>query len=318
MKPNLLWCIMMNYGAQSEYSKLKSVLMHIPGEEINLINGSNREEYLFREVPHLEKFREEHIKFMEALKAEGVRIYLVEENVCEETKEVIKMCPNMVFTRDTGTITKRGAIIGRMAHQARHAEPLIVMEALKNIGVPIHMIMKPPEIFEGGDAVWLDEESLMIGYGSRTNEEAILKIIMENLGVTCEKIISVPLPRRRVHLDGTLMILSENIAVTRIEDISMYPSKIYSKNNVIRVVNLADWLRKNGYELITVTDREDRMFGANLVGIGNGKVFSYIWNKRVMKELEKRGFDVIGIEGYELVKGGGGLHCMILPLEREG
>lgn len=305
----------MNYGAQSEYSRLKSVLMHIPGEEVNIVDGSNREVYLFREVPHLEKFREEHLKFMEALKTEGVRVYLVEEYVCEETKNIIEMCPNMLFTRDTGTITIKGAIIGRMANQARHAEPLIVMEALKNIGVPIHMVMKPPEIFEGGDAVWLNEETLMIGYGTRTNEEAILRIVMENIGVICENIITIPLPRRRVHLDGTLMILSEDIAVTRIEDISMYPSKIYSKNNV-KIVNLANWLRENKYELITVTDREDRMFGANLVAIGNKKIFSYIWNRRIMRELEKRGFDVIGIEGYELVKGGGGLHCMILPIER--
>jgi N-dimethylarginine dimethylaminohydrolase len=74
---------------------------------------------------------------------------------------------------------------------------------------------------------------------------------------------------------------------------------------------------EKGYELITVTDREDRMFGANLVAIGDRKVLSYVWNRRIMRELERRGFDVIGVEGYELVKGGGGLHCMILPIERE-
>lgn len=306
----------MKYGAQSEYNRLKKVLMHIPDEEINLVDGSNKDVYLFREVPHLEKFREEYFKFVEILKKEGVEIYLVEDFVSEETRDAIKMCPNMVFTRDCGAITKKGAIIGRMAHHTRHAEPIIVMEVLENIGVPIQMIMEPPEIFEGGDAVWLNEEILMIGYGTRTNEEAIMRIMLENLGVTCEKIIAVPLPRRRVHLDGTLMILSEDTAVTRIEDISMYPSRIYSRDG-IGIINLPKWLRKNGYELITISDREDRMFGANLVNIGNKKVISYIWNTRVMKELEKKGFDVIGVEGYELVKGGGGLHCMILPIERE-
>lgn len=306
----------MNYGAQSEYKKLKSVLMHIPGNEINLIDGSNRETYLFREVPDLEKFREEYIKFMEILRGEGVKIYLIEESVCEETLEIINMCPNMIFTRDTGTITSNGAIIGRMAYQARCIEPLIVMEALRDLKIPIQTIMKPPEIFEGGDAVWLREDTLMIGYGTRTNEEAIQRIIMENLYKTCEKIISVPLPRRRVHLDGALMVLSENIIVTRVEDISMYPS-IMCTEKYIKAINLAKWLERNNYELITITDREDRLFGANLVGIGDRKVLSYIWNRRIIRELEKRGFDVIGVEGYELVKGGGGLHCMILPIERE-
>ena len=36
-----------------------------------------------------------------------------------------------------------------------------------------------------------------------------------------------------------------------------------------------------------------------------------------MKELEKCGFDVISVDGHEIVKAGGGLHCMILPLLRE-
>ncbi|MEM3615664.1 MAG: arginine deiminase family protein, partial [Candidatus Methanomethylicia archaeon] len=233
----------MNYGAQSEYKRLKSVLMHIPGDEINLVDGSSREAYLFREVPDLEKLREEHMKFMEILKGEGVKIYLVEESVCEEIFEIINMCPNMIFTRDTGTITSNGAIIGRMAYQARCVEPLIVMEALGSLKIPIQTIMKPPEIFEGGDAVWLREDTLMIGYGTRTNEEAIRKIVMENIGKTCEKIIAVPLPRRRVHLDGALMVLSENIIVTRIEDISMYPSTMYTEK-CIKAINLAKWLKR--------------------------------------------------------------------------
>jgi len=307
----------MGYGAQSEYGKLKSVLMHIPGEEVNIVNGSNREDYLFREVPDLDKFREEHEKFVKILKEEGVKVYLVEEEVSGELNEAIKLCPNMVFTRDTGTVTRDGAIIGRMKHHARSVEPLIVMEALKNIGVPIQMVMDAPAIFEGGDAVWLNEETLMIGYGPRTNEEAVKKIVMNGLGKTFKNLISVPLPMRRVHLDGGLMILSNNVAVTRIEDISMYPSKMYMEDGKIRIINLAKWLMEKGYELITVTDREDRVFGANLVAIGDRKVLSYIWNRSIMRELERRCFDVIVVEGYELVKGGGGLHCMILPIERE-
>jgi len=307
----------MRYGAQSEYGKLKSVLMHIPGEEINIVSGSNREDYLFREVPDLDRFKYEHEKFVKILKEEGVRVYLVEEEVSGELIEAIKLCPNMVFTRDNGTITKSGAIIGRMKHHARSVEPIIVREALKNIGVPIQAVIEAPAIFEGGDAVWLDEETLMIGYGPRTNEEAVKKVLMEGLGKTFKNLIAVPLPGRRVHLDGALMILSDKIAVTRIEDISMYPSKMYMEDGRIKIINLAKWLMEKGYELITVNDREDRMFGANLVAIGEMKVLSYLWNRRIMRELEKRGFDVIGVEGYELVKGGGGLHCMILPIERE-
>jgi len=309
---------MREFGAQNEYSKLREVLMHIPGDEICLINGENRNEYLFREVPDPERFREEHVKFIEVLKSEGIEVQLVEE-ILKNTDyiEIIEMCPNMIFIRDTGTITKIGAIIGRMSKIARHAEPLIVKEALKKLNVPVALEIKSPGEFEGGDAVWLDERTLMIGYATRTNEEAVKQIanllLKEEI---VEKVIAVPLPRGRVHLDGGLMILSPTTAVTRIEAISTYPSKIISANEV-KLINLAEWLKRKGYELITVTEREDRIFGANLVAIGENKVLSYVWNRRIMRELEKRGFDVLGIEGYELVKGGGGLHCMILPIRRD-
>ena len=155
----------------------------------------------------------------------------------------------------------------------------------------------------------------MIGHATRTNEYAIEQIKKRILGRSAKMIMAVPLPRRRVHLDGTIMILSDNTAVTRIEDISTYPSKVYSEDKV-KLIKLPKWLEERGFELISITDREDRLFGANLVGIGKNKVLSYSWNTRIMRELEKRGFDVIGIEGYELVKGGGGLHCMILPILR--
>lgn len=307
----------MEYGAQSEYGKLIKTVMHIPGEEINLVDGENRRDYLFREVPDLDKLREEHYKLMEALKSEGVEVILIEE-VLKNTEliEIIKMCPNAFFTRDTGTITNIGAIIGRMAKPCRAAESLIMVETLKKIGIPIALKIDAPATFEGGDAVWLNEETLMIGYVTRTSEDAVNTIIKEILGKTAKRVIAVPLTKERVHLDGTLMILSEDVAVSRVEGISMYPSKIYEEES-IKLVNLPKWLESQGYEIIKVKKREDRLFGANLLCIGNNKVLSYTWNRRIMKELEKRGFDVIGIDGYELIKAGGGIHCMVLPILRK-
>ncbi len=305
------------YGAQSEYGKLVKAIMHVPGEEINLVNGENRRDYLFREVPDLEKLREEHYKLMKTLKDEGVQIILLEEVLKgTDLMEIIEMCPNAFFTRDTGTVTKLGAIIGRMAKPCRAAEPIIMMEALKRIGVPITLKVEAPATFEGGDAVWLGEETLMIGYETRTSEDAVNQIAKLVLGKAAEKVIAVPLTKDRVHLDGTLMILSKEVAVSRVEGISTYPSKIYSKEGV-KLINLLNWLEKQGYEVIRVSNRDDRLFGANLLCIGDGKILSYEWNRRVIKELEKRGFDVIGIEGYELIKAGGGLHCMVLPILRK-
>ena len=40
----------MGFGAQTEYGKLKTVLMHRPSEELRRVNPGNRDAYLFRDV----------------------------------------------------------------------------------------------------------------------------------------------------------------------------------------------------------------------------------------------------------------------------
>ena len=49
----------------------------------------------------------------------------------------------------------------------------------------------------------------------------------------------------------------------------------------------------------------------------NKKILIYEWNKRIIMELERSGIEVISIPGKELVKGGGGPHCMTCPILRE-
>ena len=40
----------MEYGAQTEYGRLRKVLMHRPTEELGRITPDNRDAYLFRDV----------------------------------------------------------------------------------------------------------------------------------------------------------------------------------------------------------------------------------------------------------------------------
>jgi arginine deiminase len=79
---------------------------------------------------------------------------------------------------------------------------------------------------------------------------------------------------------------------------------------------LGEYLEKKGFELVYTNDTEVRMFGTNIVGLGEGKCVSYEWNERIIKILEDRGFDVIGIAGSQLSIGCGGPHCMTAPILR--
>ena len=51
--------------------------------------------------------------------------------------------------------------------------------------------------------------------------------------------------------------------------------------------------------------------------LGNDKVISFKNNKIVNEKMSALGFKVIEIDLVEILKGGGGPHCMTFPLLRE-
>lgn len=69
----------MKFNIQNEYSDLKSVLVHRPGNEINRILPSNMKQFLFDDIPYLELMQEEHDSFVELLKSKGANVFYIEK-----------------------------------------------------------------------------------------------------------------------------------------------------------------------------------------------------------------------------------------------
>ncbi|MCR4998297.1 MAG: nitrate reductase, partial [Lachnospiraceae bacterium] len=75
-------------------------------------------------------------------------------------------------------------------------------------------------------------------------------------------------------------------------------------------------LEKRKIEIISVPEAAIFMHGCNLQALGNHRVLSLKRNSLVNAELSKRGMDVIELDITEILKAGGGPHCMTFPLER--
>ncbi len=305
----------MEFGAQTEYERLRSVLMHRPTEELKLITPGNKDAYLFRDVVYWKAFQEEHDFFTDALKGEGISVTLLGDLLNEEQRRVANRLPNLVYTRDVLGVNNLGAMVLRMTYQPRFPEPILIEEGMKKLGIPVALKVTPPGLVEGGDFVWLDEETLMMGFGTRSNEVGVEMVKEILLGRNVKEMIAVPLPSFRVHLDGALMVMSPDLALFHKGSLGLFPSYIYDGEGV-RLQFLEDYLKGKGLDLIYANDTEVRMFGTNIVGLGGGKCVSYEWNERIMGLLEERGFDVIGIPGSQLSIGGGGPHCMTAPILR--
>ena len=306
----------MDFGAQTEYGRLKKVLMHRPTEELKRITPGNKDAYLFRDVVYWREFQREHDPFTEALRGEGVEVILLGDLLEEADRKVAERLPNLVYARDVISINSLGAMVLRMTYQPRYPEPMLAGKAVGRLGVPIALRVAPPGMVEGGDFVYLDEETVMMGFGTRSNEAGVNMVKDVMLGKAVEEFVAVPLPPFRVHLDGAIMVMAPDLALFHEGSLGLFPSYVYSENGV-RLTFLEDYLEDRGVELIHTDDTEIRMFGTNILGLGGGKCVSYEWNERIMETLEDRGFDVIGIPGSQLSLGGGGPHCMTAPLLRE-
>lgn len=306
----------MEYGAQTEYGKLRKVLMHRPTEELKRITPGNKDAYLFRDVVYWKEFQREHDAFTDILRGEGVEVHLVGDLLDEGDRLVAERLPNLVYMRDVISINGLGAMVLRMTYQPRYPEPLLAGKVVERLGVPIALRVAPPGMVEGGDFVYLDEETMMMGFGTRSNEAGVDVVRERMLGKAVREFVAVPLPSFRVHLDGALMVMAPELALFHRASLGLFPSYVYDEDGV-RLQFLEDYLCEKGVELVYADDTEVRMFGTNIVGLGGGKCISYEWNERIMGILGDRGFDVIGIPGSQLSIGGGGPHCMTAPILRE-
>jgi arginine deiminase len=305
----------MRFGAQTEYGKLRKVLMHRPGEGMRVVTAGNKDDYLFRDPVYWKAFQEEHDAFTDALKAEGVVVVLLTDLLDEGHSLIADVLPNLVYTRDVAMVNNLGANILRMTYPARFVEPTLMEKAFNELGIPVAHRVTPPGLVEGGDFVWFDEKTPMMGFGTRSNEHGVHQMRDSMLGRCVEMFVAQPLPGWRVHLDGALMMMAPDLALFYPGALKLFPAYVYSEDGV-ELMWLEDFLAERGVELIYCNDTEIRVFGSNIIGLGDGKCVSYEWNERIIPLLEDRGFDVITIPGSQLSIGGGGPHCMTCPLLR--
>lgn len=229
-----------------------------------------------------------------------VKTYL-DNGVDVELIEPTKGCVYQIFARDFGCCVKEGVVLGRFKERARRPEIALYEEKIRQLGMPI-VARATCGTFEGGDFFMVDEDTLIQGFIERTNKAGFedIECHMFDLGydmspVKCQE-------RKYLHLDVCLNIIAPKVVVMCTQ---IMPRGIVEK------------FTRRGYDIIEISPSEVIDYAANIQGIGNGRVISSKTNTRINSEIEKRGLKVIKVDISEIVKGGGGIHCMTFPLIRE-
>ena len=78
--------------------------------------------------------------------------------------------PDAIYVYDPVLVGPEGAVLLRPGKDGRRGEPAAIALTLEAAGVPVAATLAEPALAEGGDTVWLDERTLLVGIGYRTNE----------------------------------------------------------------------------------------------------------------------------------------------------
>ena len=140
---------------------LRRVLVRAPRPE----DVSGWRAYGWRSEPDFGRLEAEHEAFRTILSDAGAEVVLAQTP--------LGVCPDAIYAYDPSLVTSRGAILLRPGKEGRRAEVEAMAADLVEAGVPIAGRLEAPATAEGGDTVWLDDRTLLVGRGYRTNDEGV-------------------------------------------------------------------------------------------------------------------------------------------------
>ena len=211
-----------------------------------------------------------------------------------------------VYMHDPLLLTARGGIPLRMRKPARAREPAHAREELERLGVPILGELPDGAYADGGDRFWLDDRTMAIGLGYRTNRAGARTVaaLAAPEGIAVET-YDMPHDRGPAHVLHLQSFLS---AVT---------PELYAIFEPLAPVRLLEDLRDRGVEWIPVEADGYEAMGCNILAVRPGVVVVVDGVPAVRRALEHAGVEVHAFDGSELsLKGDGGPTCLTAPLLR--
>jgi len=291
----------MKYGCQSMVGAMDAILIKTPENAFRNQDYLKKNYIKFGYIDCLDfnKVMEEYKAFEHIIKANVPNVYYLPFDD--------KAGMDSIYAHDTVKITNKGAIYFPMGKQLRKGEPPATRTYLESIGIPTLGIIGGTGKMEGGDIVWMDERTVAIGRGYRTNDEGIRQF-KEFVGNQIDDIIVVPMPHGDgeeacLHLMSIISMVDKDLAV------------VYSK---YMPVFFREYLLSRGIQLIEVPDDEYDYLGSNVLALGNRKCVVLEGNPKTKAALIAAGAEVFQYPGRDLSYfGTGGPTCLTCPLQRD-
>ncbi len=268
--------------------KLKQVLMSYPQylsiEPINVISKYFKDHQLDKK-----KIDEEFNLLVQTYQNLGIEVFFLPPS---------ETYPDSVFARDFGACLKDGYILGRFKHEYRKNERKAYEKKMQELNIP--QLFKIHEgYFEGGDFFFLDDKTIVIGLLERTNQIGYQEI-KEHFKNQYE-VLFVKSDPEFLHLDMCFNLIDDHLALICKDAFD---------------ISFLQELQKRNIELIEVSKKDIFRHGLNVQALGDKKVLALKKNHDINLQIKQKGYEVIELDITEILKCGGGIHCMTFPLKR--
>jgi N-dimethylarginine dimethylaminohydrolase len=259
---------------------------------------ANWEAYAWHAAPDVDATAGEHAALVETLRRHVSDVVVGTAPVAGD--------PDAVYAYDPTLVTDAGVIPLLPGKEGRRGEPGVVADELAAAGLAILPPLESPATAEGGDMLYLDEGTLLVGIGYRTNAAAAeqLRTRLADQGVRVER-FDLPHyhgPGECLHLMSFISMLDADLAV------------VYLPMMPVRLVQL---LEDRGVEMIEVPDEEFLSMGPNVLALGPRKALALAGNDVTRRRMEAAGVEVETYAGAHIsLNGDGGPTCLTRPLVR--
>ncbi len=267
------------------------ILVRPPAEQ----DVDSWQELGWREAPDFARLKREHEDFRATLASAGAE-------VLDARGEPGNL--DSIYVYDPVLMAPGGrAILLNPGKTQRRGEPEALRPDLQAVGVEIAGRLTEGELAEGGDTIWLDESTLLVGRTYRTNDAGVAALRRLLPGVDVR---GFALPHHRgsseiLHLRSLLNPIAPDLMVAYLP---------------LLPVPLVELLGDREVRLVEVPDEEFETMGPNVLGLADGRqALALAGNEETRRRLTAAGVDVLVYDGDEISrKGDGGPTCLTLPL----
>jgi N-dimethylarginine dimethylaminohydrolase len=283
----------------NEYDRLRRVAMRRPADAMidQATVDCEWRDLNYHTAPDFRRAVAEHAALADILARNGAEIIFLPSD------DALTM--DSLYVRDAAMLCPRGVILCNMGKPARKSEPAIHGRAFQRAGIPVVGKITGDGQVEGGDLIWLDDKTVVIGRTYRTNEEGIRQfkdIVGPSVHVEAAVMPHYKGPSDVFHLMSVISPLDRDLQL------------VYSP---LMPITLREWLVDKGMQLVEVPDEEFPSMGCNVLTIAPREVVMVKGNPETRRRMEAAGCRVHEIEADAIsAPGEGGPTCLTRPLMR--